>query len=62
MKLKNKWREFSLILLGVLVILSGLGAIDTPLGAWIEIILGAAIIVIGGLPLFSRGKQEKLPA
>ena len=59
MGIKKNWRELILIVLGILVIITPFVAVDTILG-WVEVVLGIAVIIVGGWPLIFKEKMEKL--
>lgn len=59
MEFKNKWREYSLIILGLLLILAPF-VMATTLFTWANVVLGGAVALVGAWPLFSKKKPEEV--
>lgn len=59
MKIKKNWREYSLITLGILIILTSLVATD--FFTELSVVLGIAVALIGAWPLFPKRKLQNSP-
>lgn len=59
MEIKKNLREFTLIALGLLIVITPFLVLDIIFG-WIEVILGTAVIVVAGWPLIFKKKTGKL--
>lgn len=57
MKFKENFREFSLIALGILVVLAPF-VVGNTFSGWANVVLGAGVALVGAWPLFPKGKQE----
>jgi len=55
MEIKKNQREYILIALGLLVMITPFIVFDTILG-WTEVVLGIAVIVVGAWPLIPKKK------
>ena len=53
MEIKKNWREFTLIVLGVLIILGHFVAVNVLFG-WANVVLGAGVALVGAWPLIKK--------
>lgn len=59
MEIKKNCRDFTLIVLGLLIMMTPF-LILGPISVWAEVILGIAVAIVGAWPLIPKKKLEKL--
>lgn len=58
MEIKKNRREFTLIALGLLIMVTPF-VLFGPISVWVEIVLGLAVVIIGAWFLIAKCKKEK---
>jgi len=58
MEIKNSWREFTLIVLGVLIILAPF-VVGNTFSGWANVVLGAGVALVGAWPLLPKVRKQE---